>query len=255
MSTRTVRRERIDGSVDLITIDRPPVNALPPADWLAALQEVEASNADLDVRAVVISGGAGRFCAGADIRSLTEADPNEDRAAMLTVVGRLSDAIRRHRAPVIAAIDGPAHGGGLELALACDLRLASPTASFAAAGVNMGLVASVRSLVDAIGDTRARRMLLTADRIRTDQALEWGLITDVHEDPATAAMELANRLAAKAPLAVEATKHALNEVTALGAHEHDALMREQFAALADSEDHREALAAFLEKRPGSFTRS
>lgn len=253
MSSSTVRRERIDGAIDLITIDRPPVNALPPADWLAALHEVERSSADVDVRAVVVSGGPGRFCAGADIRSLTEADPNEDRAAMLTVVGRLADAIRTHRAPVIAAIDGPAHGGGLELALACDLRLAGPTASFAAAGVNMGLVASVRSLVDAIGDTRARRMLLTADRIRTEQALEWGLVTDVHDDPVAAALEMAARLAAKAPLAVETTKHAVNQVSTLSGSEHDALMRERFAALAESADHREALSAFLDKRPATFT--
>jgi enoyl-CoA hydratase len=254
MSSSAVRRERIDGTIDLITIDRPPVNALPPADWTAALEEIVASDNDVNVRAVVITGGEGRFCAGADIRSLTEVDPNEDRAQMLTVVARLAAAVRSHRAPVIAAIDGPAHGGGLELALACDVRIASPAASFAASGVNMGLIASVRSLVEAVGDTRARRMLLTADRIRTDQALAWGLVTDAADTPLDTAMELARRIATKAPLAVESTKDAINQVVTLDADAHGELMRRRFAELADSNDHREALAAFLEKRPGSFAR-
>lgn len=255
MSSSAVRRERIDGTIDLITIGRPPVNALPPADWAAAIDEVTASSDDVDVRAVVITGGAGRFCAGADIRSLTEADPDDDRAQMLTVVARLAAAIRSHRAPVLAAIDGPAHGGGLELALACDLRIAGPAASFAAAGINMGLVASVGSLVESIGDARARRMLLTADRIQTDEALAWGLITDVADNPLDAAMELARRISTKAPLAVETTKHAINQVATLDAETHSELMRSRFAELADSNDHREALAAFLEKRPGTFSRT
>lgn len=254
MSSSAVRRERIDGTIDLITIDRPPVNALPPADWAAALDEVTASSDDVDVRAVVITGGAGRFCAGADIRSLTEVDPNEDRAQMLTVVARLAAAARSHRAPVIAAIDGPAHGGGLELALACDLRIASRIASFAAAGVNMGLLASVRSLVEAVGDSRARQMLLTGEKVDVTSALDWGLAHTFAANPLDAALETARRIAAKAPLAVEATKDAINQVATLDADAHGELMRSRFAELADSNDHREALAAFLEKRPGSFTR-
>jgi enoyl-CoA hydratase/carnithine racemase len=254
MTTSSIRRERIDGCIDLLTIDRPPVNALPPLDWSTALDEIKASSADTDVRAVVISGGTGRFCAGADIRALTNADPSADRAEMLTVVARLAAEIHAHRAPVIAAIDGPAHGGGLELALACDIRIASPTASFAAAGVNMGLMASVRSLVDSVGDTRARRMLLTADRFGTDDALGWGLVTDVHESPTDAAMEMARRISTKAPLAVETTKDAVNKVSVLDAAAHDRLMSEGFAQLSTSDDHAEAIAAFLEKRSGNFNR-
>lgn len=253
MSADVLTIERSD-SVVTITIDRAPVNALPPDVWQALATTFDELGDDLSVRAIVLTGGDGRFCAGADIRVLTEPEPDADRAAMLTIVGLAAERARACRVPIIAAIDGPAHGGGLELALACDLRIGSSNATFAAAGVNMGLIASVRSLAETVGEAAARHMLLTAQRIDAEQALHWNVITELSDDPLTRALELADQIAAKPPLAVEATKKGLNALSVLEPELHDTLVTETFRELADSADHAEAIAAFLDKRPGTFTR-
>ncbi|MGI9605170.1 MAG: enoyl-CoA hydratase/isomerase family protein [Acidimicrobiales bacterium] len=252
--SNAVRVERSGAHVVTIDIDRAPVNALPPHGWAELGQTVVDVVADDTVRAVVLTGSNGNFSAGADIRSLTEPHPFDPPAAMLEVVGDVCSNLRIARPIVVAAIDGAAHGGGLELALACDLRIASPAATFAAAGVNMGLVASVASLIDAIGDARARRMLLTGDRIDADQAVGWGLVTDIAVQPLAAATALAERVAAKAPLALEATKAAIRAHNTLDPVGHAARMAEWFAELAATADHAEAVAAFLEKRPPEFDR-
>lgn len=237
----------------VVTIDAPPVNALPPDGWRALREEFTAASTDTEVRAVVLQGTPGRFCAGADIQGLASAaQPSADA---LTVVSHAAAAIRTARPPVIAAIDGPAHGGGLELALACDIRLASPSATFVAAGVNMGLVASVPSLITAIGDARARAMLLTATRIDSDRAEAWGLVTSVSDTVHDDALEMARRIAGKPPLAVEATKALANDSHRLPEDELTEIMAARFTQLAGSSDHAEALEAFLDKRPGRFRRA
>ncbi len=248
-----VVRIATDEHIATITIDRAPVNALPPEGWIALREQIEQTASDVSIRAVIITGGPGRFCAGADISSLTE--PSDEPDTMLRLVADVAQSIHDHRVPVIAAIDGPAHGGGLELALACDIRVSSAAATFAASGVNMGLVASVRSLMKTIGPTHARTMLLTGDRIDAATADRWGLISDFDEHPIDRAIQLAQRIAGKAPLAIEATKRALNAVDSSSAVEHDSIMSELFRSLAQSADHSEAIGAFLEKRPPGFTRS
>jgi enoyl-CoA hydratase len=239
---------------DIVTIrmDRPPVNALDPESWLQLRDVFESTSADLGVRAVVLSGGPGRFCAGADIRALTE--PTDEPALMLRLVAEVAQEVRQHRVPVIAAIDGPAHGGGLELALACDLRVASPNSTFAASGVNMGLIASVRSLVTSVGDARARTMLLTGERFDAMTAEAWGLVTYLDPNPAVLVAKLATAIASKAPHAIEATKKALGALNRLDTDEHDALMTTLFTTLVRTEDHAEAVDAFLSKRAARFTR-
>ena len=242
----------LENGIVTISIDRAPVNALAPVDWQRLCDHIEEASTNTDVRAVVIDGGEGRFCAGADIRVLTE--PTADPAMMLHNVSDAATSIRACRVPVIAAIDGPSHGGGLELALACDIRIASMQATFSASGVNMGLVASVQSLVEAIGDTRARLMLFTGERFDAKLAEAWSLVTLVDDQPLSAAMALAKTIAAKAPLAIEAIKTALATASTMSSADHESLMSELFASLAESNDHQEAISAFLEKRPRSFTR-
>lgn len=237
------------GSIALVQLDRAPVNALPRHGWRQLTESIHALSTDTAIRAVVLHGGHDRFCAGADINELLQPDPGADRAAMLTVVEEAADAIGSCRVPVIAAIDGPAHGGGLELAISCDLRVASPNATFAAAGVNMGLIASVASLVEVAGDTVARRMLLSGERIDAPTAHRWGLVTDLDDSPLDAAIALAESIARKPPLAIEATKAALNSSAARDS------ITDTFRRLAATDDHREALVAFQEKRPGNFRRT
>ncbi len=241
-------------SVRRIGLDRPPANALPSHMWTAITGALDEVNSAVDVRAVVLHGAEGRFCAGADISELANPDPAADDAAMLTVVSQAASAVRACRVPVIAAIDGPAHGGGLELALACDIRVASSQATFAASGVNVGLIASVGSLVDAVGDTIARRMLLTGEQIDAVSAQRWGLITEIVDAPNDAALALASSIASKAPLAIEATKAALNDLPAQSPEERRAALSDTFRRLIGTADHREAIAAFLEKRTPNFGR-
>lgn len=240
-------------SIATITIDAPPVNALGPDGWVALRDSVRALSDDPEVRAVVLRGTAGRFCAGADIAMLAE--PREESAFMLRLVGDAADAIRACRVPVLAAIDGPAHGGGLELALACDIRIASPTATFAASGVNMGLIASVPALAATIGVTRSSVMLLTGQPITAEQAVAWALVSSIDDDALGSAQDTAEGIAQKAPLAVEANKVALRRHGSVSRAEHEALVVELFTELEGSADHHEAVDAFLNKRRPLFTRS
>ncbi len=236
-----------------ITIDAPPVNALGPSEWVALRSAIDAVSNDRNMQAVVLQGTAGRFCAGADVAILAE--PTDEDARMLTLVGDAAGAIRRCRVPVICAVDGAAHGGGLELALACDIRIASGNATFAASGVNMGLIASVPALTATIGTTRASLMLLTGKPIDANQAAAWALASLLDNDPSARAQQMAAELAAKAPLAVEANKVALRSVGSVSFDEHEQIVTSLYTSLERSADHREAIEAFLNKRQPTFTRS
>ena len=243
-----------ESGVCVIEIDRGPVNALPLSSWNGIRDTFATVDADLSKRAVVLHGGEGRFSAGADINELVTPAPEADDAAMLIAVREAAHAIHSCRIPVVAAIDGPAHGGGLELALACDLRVASKTATFAASGVNVGLIAGVGSLIEAVGDTIARRMLLTGERIDATTALQWNLITAVVDAPIESAHDLTKAIAQKPPLAVEATKATLNNTSTQTPAEQQSALTHTFRRLANTADHNEAVAAFLEKRSANFTR-
>lgn len=241
--------------IAVLRIDRPPVNALAPAEWHALGGALGETSGDPDLRAVVVTGTPRAFCAGADIRSLTGAEHPEHESTMLETVAAACSAMERIRVPVLAAIDGPAHGGGLELALACDIRVAGVGATFAASSVNMGLIASVSSLVRTVGHARATRMLISGQRIAAQTALDWGIVTDlVDGDVLEAALDLAEHIAGKPPLAVEAIKRALRTATVASPAELDRTVAELFGVLARTDDHGEALASFLEKRPGRYDR-
>lgn len=238
--------------ITTITIDAPPVNAVGPDGWKQLEDAVDDASNDKEVRAVVLTGTNGRFCAGADISLLAE--PQDEDAFMLKLVGRAAAAIRRCRVPVIAAIDGPAHGGGLEIALACDISVISNGATFAASGINMGLIASVPALTEAIGTTRAAMMLLTGKPVDADQAVAWSLATLTSDDPLVQARSIAHEISDKAPLSVEANKLALASVGFVTPDEHSAVITELFSSLEKSADHKEAVDAFLNKRPPTFQR-
>ena len=154
--------------------------------------------------------------------------------------------------PVIVAINGGALGGGLDLALACDIRLAAEGASFTASGVNVGLMASVGRLPTLIGSGPAKAMLLTGQPVDAAMALRLGLVTAVH--PAdrllNEALTLAGGIAGRAPLAVEAAKRFVG----MSLEERARRMDPALEALADTADHREAVASFLEKRTPAFKR-
>ena len=150
------------------------------------------------------------------------------------------------RVPVIAAINGFCLGGGLELALACDIRLSSPDAIFTASGVNVGLMASIKRLPRLIGEGPAKAMLLTGAPVDAETALIRGLVTGLHKAVVKDALALADRIATRAPLSVEAVKRVVGRPFD---------ERAELAALFHSEDHQSALQAFAAKQTPSFRRA
>ena len=239
----TLHVSRPTAAVVLLELDAPPANGLGMALRGQLSEAVAAINADLTVRAVVLTGRGGAFCAGDDLREAAGRGAGQ-LDAVLGFNG-LMDHVEACRVPIIAAIDGWCLGGGLELALACDIRIASHRASFAASGVNIGLMASVVRLPRLIGEARAKAHLLTGASFDSARALEDGLVTAVHPADALlpAALALAERIASRAPLAVEAAKRAVAGFEA------------DVAALVASADHAEAVVAFMSKRSAVFRRA
>ncbi len=166
------------------------------------------------------------------------------------------DRIESFRLPVVAAVNGHCLGGGLELASVCDIRIASTAASFVCSGVNVGLMASAYRLPRLIGVARAKHMLLTGLPHDAATAERFGLVTAVHAPEALmdAAVRLAERIASRAPLSVEAVKRTVSRAPDLSPEEAVELNAKELALLSRSADHREALAAFAEKREPKFTR-
>ena len=248
---------RPESHVAMVTIDNPPQNALnkPARDGVvAALAEL---STDHDVRAVILTGAGRAFCAGAELTETRRVATGPDEARVyLQEFDDLVLAIEASRVPVIAAINGPAVGGGLEVALSCDIRIAASSSFFVAAGVNVGLIANFWRLTRTVGLGPAKEMVLTGDRYTPGQALQWGLVTEVHpsEDVLPAAMAKARRIASRVPLSVERVKQSLATAQTMNLETFMAVQGDAFLELAASRDHTEALDSFLGKRPGVFHR-
>lgn len=251
----TIHVSRPAEGVVLIRIDSPPTNALGQAIRERLVAELEALEADLSVRAMVLTGTGKAFCAGDDLREA--AGRGDGAQASLNQFGRMLDRIEGARVPVIAAINGHAVGGGLELALACDIRLGAPEAKFIGAGVNVGLMASVYRLPRLIGVARAKAMLLTGWPSDAKTALDYGLLTGLFEaDQLLAeALKLAGRIASRAPLSVEATKRQVGRAFDMTPREAGRAAAEELAVLAKSQDHKAGIAAFVKRQEPVFTRS
>lgn len=249
--TPTIHVSRPTGSILLLELDAPPANALGLVLRVELARILDEIATDDETRAVVLTGRGGVFCAGDDLREAAgrQAAGGSSDLALEAVEGfnRLMDRVEALRVPLIAAIDGWCFGGGLELALACDLRLASDRASFAASGVNIGLMASVTRLPRLIGVARAKAHLLTGAQFGPERALGDGIVTAVHppERLLPEAFHLAEWIASRAPLAVEATKRVVDG---------RAYVEEELPALVASADHREAVTAFMAKRSPLFRR-
>lgn len=246
----TIHFSRPAPHVALIELDLPPTNALGDAMRRQLAAGFDAIEADPDVRCIVLTGRGKLFCAGNDLREL--AGRAADDLSPISDFNALMGRIEALRMPVIAAVNGGALGGGLDLALSCDIRLAAEGATFTASGVNVGLMASVGRLPKLIGVGPAKAMLLTGLPVDAATALRTGLVTAVYpaERLLGEALTLAGQIAARAPLAVEAAKRFAGMAPA----EQTQWMDATLVSLADSADHREAVASFLEKRPPVFLR-
>lgn len=228
-------------------------------EFLAAIAAIQQ---DRSVRAVIITGSGSAFSAGGDIREMARqssgmVDGLAIREDYRQGIQRLPLALYDLEVPTIAAVNGPAMGAGLDLACMCDLRVASTKARFAESFVKLGIIpgdGGAWFLPRLIGPSRAAELALTGDPIDTETALAWGLVSRV-VDPDTlmaCAKDLARRIAANSPSTVRMTKRLLHE----SLHSRlDSLlqMSAAYQALAhQTADHREAVSAFLEKRPAVF---
>ena len=246
----------LDGAVASVVFERPGVlNAIAPDDLprlAAALREAGEGS-----RAVIVRGAGGAFSAGDDLRATADLTPDEWR----TVVEGFHDLTRVALSldvPVIAAIDGVCIGGAFEFACSCDLRVASTRSRFACPEVGIGLVVSNASTVllpRLCGAGFTSELMLTGRLIGAEEAAEHGLVNAVVEPEQVEerARALAGEIAARAPLAVRATKRLLVDPLRDAVDEAMARETEALVALCESADMREGFAAFREKRPASFS--
>ena len=241
----------VAGAVGTIVLDAPPLNLL--SDPLrAALLDTLEDFTRRRVRAVVVGGRGRAFCAGADLRDEAKLTPADVRA-FLDADEAVFTALAGFPGATIAAVDGYAYGGGFELALACDIRVAGPAARFAGVGVKLGLTVSTARLARLVGEGIALDLLLTGRTIDAAEAFTLGLVSSVADDASAEARRIAEVVASRAPLSVQANKVALQHCARLPLGEAVAYERGEWARLQRTHDHKEAVQAFFAKRPPDFT--
>jgi enoyl-CoA hydratase len=247
-----------DGAVETVTINRPKaLNTLNPATVSDLLDYCATVRQDRTLRCLVLTGAGERaFVAGADIAAMATMSPLEGYA-FARLGQRLMHELEELPIPVIAAVNGFALGGGLELALACDFIVASATAKFGQPEINLGIIpgfGGTQRLARCIGVSAARALIYTGDVIRAEEAQRLGLVHRVVPagELSAEAQKLAATLASKAPVALQRAKAAINVGADVDLQAGCRYEAEAFAATLSSDDRTEGMRAFLEKRPAAF---
>jgi 2-(1,2-epoxy-1,2-dihydrophenyl)acetyl-CoA isomerase len=250
------------GAVALVTLNRPAnLNSLNPEMHQALWRVLDQAEANAAIRAMVLTGAGRGFCAGADLSSFdfAEGPGRIERADPGPVIERSFNPTTRRlmalRMPVVAAVNGVAAGAGASIAMACDIAIASPQASFIQAFSKIGLIPDAGGswlLVERLGLARAMALAMTGDKLLADQAREWGLIWAVEEDCLGAALAMAERLAAMPTAALVATRHLLRDAGTRSLDQHLNVERDTQSRLGRTHDYFEGVSAFLEKRPPQF---
>jgi enoyl-CoA hydratase len=257
MTYENVRTHNNDGILT-ITIDRPKVlNALNAQTVGEIGQAFEAARDDASVKAVIVTGGGEKaFVAGADIAELAQMTPITGKE-IAEKGQRVFRSIERFPKPVIAAINGFALGGGCELALACHIRIASEKAQLGLPEVTLGIIpgyGGTQRMARLLGKGKALEMILTGDRIGAAEAERIGLVNKVvpADQLLAAAQEMARKIASRGPLAVRSAIEAVMSGSDMPFEEGQFLEATLFGLLASTEDMKEGMAAFLEKRAAGF---
>ena len=239
------------GRVGLIKFNRPQaLNALNPQLLEELMQAMGDFDGDENIGAVLLTGSERVFAAGADIKFMAGASAAEMRANGFVM---LFEGLRKIRKPVIAAVSGFALGGGCELALACDMIVASETARFGQPEINIGVIpggGGTQRLARVLGKALTMEMVLNNRTLSASEALHFGLVNRVVpvELLLDEGLALATEIAARAPLAIMAAKQAVNNAFDSGLSAGLAEERDLFHSLFDSSDQKEGMQAFIEKR-------
>lgn len=258
MSETPVILDERRGAVAILTLNRPDKrNALNSQVRSAFLASLDAIGRDSAIRAVVVTGAGDKaFVAGADIGEFEGRSPVDQYRAMKAPT--IFEALERFPKPVIAAINGFCLGGGMELALACDIRIASTGAKFGQPEVNLGIIpggGGTQRLPRIVGMGAALRMILSGDMIDATEALRLGLVEEVvaPDQLMTRTIALAETIASKSPVAVMAAKEATRAALSMSLAEGMKIETALFQLCFSSEDKGEGVRAFLEKRAANFT--
>ncbi len=247
----------VNEGIGYVTINRPKaLNALNMdvlTDLYAAFTEIEADEA---VKAVIVTGEGKAFVAGADIAQMSQLNALEGREMMI-MGHKVMNLIESVEKPVIAAVNGFALGGGCELAMACDIRIASEKAKFAQPEVGLGIIpgfGGTQRLARLVGKGMAKYMIMTAEMISAAEAYRIGLVEKVAapEELMDEAVKVAKTIASKAPIAIATAKSAINNGFDMDMKSASKFEIETFTAAFGSEDKTEGMAAFLEKRAPEF---
>lgn len=259
MDNVTTREEVImcdvESYVGVVTMRRPPANAM-NAQFFEELRQVfDGLSNRGDVRVAILTGAGRMFSAGADVKMWTPGEPTAADLREFLRLGRAAlQAVVDCRVPVVAAINGAALGGGLSLVASCDVLVASENAMLGLPEIHVGLLGGGRHAMRLFPHSKARRMVLTGQMISGPELYRLGIVEECV--PSGELMErakaIAVEVAAKSPLAVRLTKRALNAVEAMSLGDGFRFEHDLNEELATSPDSREALRAFIEKRPPVF---
>ncbi|MGN7476864.1 enoyl-CoA hydratase [Solibacillus silvestris] len=249
---------KVEEGVAIATISRPPANALSQGliqDVNALLDAVEKDEA---VRVIVIHGEGRFFSAGADIKEFTSVQSGEEFAGLAKNGQDVFERVETFNKPIIAAIHGAALGGGLELAMGCHMRFVTETAKLGLPELSLGLIpgfAGTQRLPRYVGVAKAAEMMFTSDPISGTEAVEWGLANRAFPDeeliPET--LKIAKKIAKKSPIALKAAIQMLNYSKPSSYYDGVKAEAHSFGEVFVSEDAKEGIQAFIEKREPVFT--
>ncbi len=255
MTDPFVLLEKDGPHVAIIQLNRPKVlNALSPELLNALCETLETLNDAPDIRVIILTGSARVFAAGADLQVMANATPTDILRRNTLQYWQRIQAVEK---PLIAAVSGFAFGGGCELAMACDLIVASETATFGQPEIKVGIMpgaGGTQRLTKAVGPYRAMEMILTGEPITAREGFAYGLVNRVVpvERYLEAAKELAHLIAARPPIAIRHAREAVKYGVETTLRDGMMVERRNFVLLFDTKDQKEGMAAFLQKREPVF---
>ncbi len=255
MQNNLIKTE-IKDHIALVTMDAPPVNAQSRAFVEELIDVFDELNETPEVRVIVLTGQGKIFSAGADIKSRASVGSGVagDTYRHLRRTREVSNCIMECNKTVIAAVNGPALGAGLGLVIACDIILASDNAFFSLPEIDIGLMGGARHAMRLFPHSLARRMILTGYRVSAEEAYRRGIIEACVPQPdlLEEAMNIARNVASKSPKALSLAKRAINTVEHMPLRDGYRFEQNLTVEMTRHEDSKEAMSAFLEKRPAVF---